>query len=92
MPIDLDFAVAGIIIVPLIVALVAALKRAGMNPGWEVPSCIVLGLLAVLGWEVTQVVPAALPWFQSVVLGLALGLSATGLYNVGRSVRRALRR
>jgi hypothetical protein len=81
---------AGVAIVPLIVGVVEAAKRAGLRQSWAPLLAVGLGLLASVGWAV------ALDWSgpgpggetiaRAVLVGLALGLSASGLYSGARRI------
>lgn len=74
----------GIGIVPLIIAFVALLRSLGLNPKWGGVVAAALGIAA--GFLVYPGEPA-----RSVVVGLALGLSASGLYSTGKAVGEAVR-
>ena len=72
----------GFAIVPLIVGIVEALKRAGL-PSRDAPIVSILCGIAA-GFAVIYVttpVPGVHVWVQAVVWGVFYGLSASGLYS-----------
>ena len=72
---------AGILAVPLIIGLVEAAKKMGLDAVWATPLAIVCGLALTLGYEAAGRSPGAEAWLNAVIWGLALGLSASGLYS-----------
>jgi hypothetical protein len=82
----------GIALVPLIVGLVEMSKRLGLDAAWAAPLAVGLGLLACVGW-VGALSPASAPSPESLaratLMGIALGLSASGLYSGLKQVRGA---
>lgn len=72
---------AGIAAVPFLVGLVEVAKRLGMDAVWATPLAIGLGVALSVGWQAVQVYPQAAPWFNAVLIGIALGLAASGLYS-----------
>lgn len=71
----------GVLLIPLIIGLVEAFKRSGLSVTWAAPVAIGLGLAASLGYQATQGASVPADWYRSVLWGLALGLSASGLYS-----------
>jgi len=72
---------AGVLAIPLIIGLVEAAKRLGMDTVWATPLSIGIGLAISLGYQAAQQVPGSEMWLNATVWGLALGLSASGLYS-----------
>jgi hypothetical protein len=72
---------AGIVAVPLISGLIEGFKRAGLENKWAFPLSITLGLSLSLAfsWANGAVLPK--DWLDSGIIGLGLGLSASGLYS-----------
>jgi hypothetical protein len=67
----------GIVVVPAILGVVQVAKQSGL-PGKLAPlASLLLGLLAGLG----QAATAHLDWPTAAATGIALGLSASGLYS-----------
>ncbi len=81
--------VAGVAAVPLIVALIEGAKQAGLPPRWAAGAAIALGLLVSLGYQAVDGPVDARAWLDAVVVGLALGLSAAGLYSGARAAARS---
>lgn len=76
----------GVLAVPLIMGLVEVLKRRGLGDDWAAPVAVLLGVALSVGYQVAVVYPVAAPWLQAVLVGMALGLSASGLYSGARQV------
>ncbi len=68
----------GVLAIPLIIGLVEAAKRVGLNTVWVTPLAISLGLAVSLGYVAAKQVPRSEAWLDAVMWGLALGLSASG--------------
>jgi len=82
----MDIEVYGVFIVPLIIGLVEAAKRVGFPDKWSPLLSVVLGLIAGL----TILFPSDLG--QGVIVGIALGLSATGLYSGTKNIHEEVRK
>lgn len=96
---------AGIAIVPLIIGLVEVAKRLGLDARWAPPLAVALGLGISLGaWAAggcgleagaaprpSALLPPATcsSPFEALLTGLALGLSASGLYSAARKTLEA---
>ncbi len=81
--------IAGVAVVPLIVALTEVAKALGLPTRWAAPLAIALGLLASLGYSAASGSPAGRAWLEATIGGLALGLAAAGAYSGARAqVRR----
>jgi hypothetical protein len=73
----------GIVAVPIIIGLIEVLKRVlGMDAKLAPVVAVVLGLAASFGVTYFGETEA----FEAVVLGLAVGLSAVGLYSGSKNV------
>lgn len=73
----------GVALVPLILALVEMAKRIGLPEKWSPVLSVVLGLVG--GFLLFLDDP-----IQGAVVGLALGLSATGLYSGTKNVKEGV--
>jgi len=71
---------AGVALVPLIVGLVEMAKRLGLPIAWAAPLAVGLGLLASVGWTLAER-GGADGLASAALVGVALGLSASGLYS-----------
>lgn len=79
----MDITVYDVALVPLVVALVSLLRQIGLPTRWAPLAAVVLGVLAGVVY-VAPHNPA-----QGVLVGMALGLSAVGLYSgVKNTVQR----
>jgi Na+/proline symporter len=77
--------VAGVSAVALIISLVQLAKQAQLLPSrWAGLVAVGLGLVFSLTWTAYHDAPA----FRGVITGLALGLSAAGLWSTGKSAYR----
>ena len=72
---------AGVLAIPLIIGLVEAAKRLGLDAVWATPLAIGIGLAVSLGYQAAQQVPGSEVWLNATLWGVALGLSASGLYS-----------
>lgn len=82
-----DFLVFGVSAVALVVALVQLLKALGLDGRWAPLAAIGLGLLFSGGNALAQL----LPWFaqawQVAIMGLVVGLAASGIYSGSKALR-----
>src|ERR1700710_2313952 len=72
----------GIAVIPAIVGLVQVVKDLGMPSNYAPLAAVVFGLAAGFA----QFYAGQLPWISAAVTGIALGLSAVGLYAGARTV------
>ena len=82
----------GIALVPLIVGLVEMAKRLGLGAAWAAPLAVGLGLLASVGWTValgSASASSSEALARATLMGIALGLSASGLYSGLKHARGA---
>ena len=70
--------------VPAILALVNLAKGLGLSGKWAALVAVVLGA----GLAVAQGQLGAVAWFQDLIQGVLLGLSAAGLYDIAAPVGR----
>lgn len=77
-----------VLVVPIIVALVELFKAHGLPSHWaplaSVASGIVLAIVALLA----QRYPSVGDWGGAILLGIILGLAASGLYSGQKAIRR----
>lgn len=73
----LDLEIFGVSAVLVIIGLVQLAKALGLPTRFAGVAAVILGVLASLGYTYY----AEAPWLQAVVIGLAIGLSAAGLYS-----------
>jgi len=73
--------IAGVAVVPLIIAIVAVAKSLGLENRWAPLAAVVAGVVIVVANQAAQVVPGFGDWYQAVLAGLAAGLAAVGLYS-----------
>ncbi len=78
-------------LVILTMALVEFVKRVGITgTPLLTASSVLIGLALGLCYQMSVAMPASFgAWFGAVLYGLAIGLSATGIYKVGQSVGKA---
>ena len=72
----------GIAVIPAIVGLVQVVKDLGLPSNYAPLAAVLFGLLAGFA----QFYAGQLPWISAAVTGVALGLSAVGLYAGARTV------
>ncbi len=72
---------AGVMGVGLIAGLVEVAKRAGMHSAWSPLLALLLGLMLSVGYQAVAVASTNQEWMNSVIVGLGMGLAASGLYS-----------
>lgn len=78
---ELEFQITLAVIVAIIIGLVAVLKKLGLQSKYAPLTAVVLGVLATISlsfFEVTSTV---------VFTGIAIGLSACGLFDLGAKAK-----
>ena len=66
----------GVVIVPAVIGLVQVAKDIGLPSRFAPAAAVGFGILAGLA----QIYASRWAWIQAIVVGIALGLSAVGLY------------
>jgi len=75
--------VAGIPLLIFVLALVQWVKGFGLSGNYAKAVSMVIGLSLGVGYQLTLSMPSDFTgWFTTVVFGLALGLGASGVYDV----------
>ena len=75
--------VAGIPLLIFVLALVQWVKSFGVKGNYVKAFSMAIGLFLGIGYQLTLSVPSDFAgWFTTVVFGLALGLGASGVYEV----------
>jgi len=83
----MEFAIAGVAIIPLVLGLVEFAKKLGVNGNASLVLSVALGFVlsgvvyAVQGGLIPE---AAAPWINLVIVALSGGLGAAGLYDLGK--------
>lgn len=77
----------GLASVPVIVALVAFVRQVGVPANWAPLAALALGIV----WNVALVPLVQVDYYPAVLLGVLSGLSACGLYDVGKKGLEALK-
>lgn len=77
----MELLIAGLPVSGMIVALVEGAKRAGLPTRWAPVLAVALGLACGLLAQVATVAPRVHIWYEAAGAGIALGLSAAGLYS-----------
>jgi hypothetical protein len=72
----------GIAVIPAIVGLVQVVKDLGVPSNYAPLAAVVFGLLAGFA----QFYAGRIPWITAAVTGIALGLSAVGLYAGAKTI------
>ena len=80
-----DIAIGGVSAMALILGLVEFAKKFGLRGEWCIALSMALGVAFGVAYQVSIVVPATFAeWLGTVSYGLALGLAASGLYDVAQ--------
>ncbi len=75
--------VAGVPLLLFVLALVQWVKSFGVSGNYAKAASMVIGLVLGIGYQLTLAAPVDFAgWFTTVVFGLALGLGASGVYEV----------
>ncbi len=75
--------VAGVPLLIFVLALVQWVKSFGMSGNYAKAASMGIGLVLGIGYQLTLSTPVDFAgWFATVVFGLALGLGASGVYEV----------
>lgn len=74
-----------ILIIAMIVGLVEFAKKFGVEGSWSLALSLALGAVFGVGFQVAEHVPVTFAeWFAVIVFALLFGLTASGLYDVGK--------
>jgi len=77
----MDQQYAGVLGVGLIAGLVEVAKRVGMPAAWASLLSLGFGLALSVGYQAVALASTRQDWFNAVIVGLGLGLAASGLYS-----------
>jgi len=78
-----DAVVAGVPLLAFVLGLVQFIKGFGLSGNAVKGLSMGVGLLLGVGYQFSTIPPVGFPgWFAAVVFGLALGLVASGIYDV----------
>ena len=78
-----DLVIAGIPVIAIIVGLIDFAKGLGLPTKYAQLLAIVLGVGVGLLVQTMEAYPAIGPWVTHAVIGMVVGMAATGLYRVG---------
>lgn len=79
-----DLVVGGIPLIAVVFGLVEFSKRFGLAGNWLTLLSMVLGVVFGVSFQLTQMYPEFARWFGVAVFSLAVGLSASGLYDFSK--------
>ena len=82
----MELLIAGLPASGVIVALVEGAKRVGLPTRWAPVLAVALGLLCGLLAQLAVVAPRVHIWYEAAGAGIALGLSAAGLYSGTKAI------
>ncbi len=82
----MELLIAGLPVSGVIVALVEGAKRAGLPTRWAPVLAVALELACGLLAQVAAVAPRVHIWYEAAGSGIALGLSAAGLYSGTKTI------
>jgi len=87
----LDLVIAGVPAAIVVVAIVEAIKRlAKIGGDAAIAIALVVGIVVAIGAHLAAISPAFGEWWQTVIVGLLLGLSACGLFDAGQALKAKL--
>jgi len=71
-------------LIPIVVGLTEFAKIMGVPGGkWATLAAVVVSIVLCVAIQATVLFPVVGPWLMAVLVGLLVGMSATGLYTVG---------
>lgn len=70
----------------MIVSLVEFLKRMGLQGNWSMIASLLLGVGLGVLFQLAEIYPAMAMPYRIAIYGLVMGLSACGLYDVGKRI------
>jgi hypothetical protein len=82
----MELLIAGLPASGVIVALVEGAKRAGLPVRWAPALAVLFGLACGLLAQAAAVAPRVHMWYEAAGAGIALGLSAAGLYSGAKTM------
>lgn len=84
---EFEAIVAGLPLVLVVLGLVEWAKRLGLSGKPVVLVSMAIGLVLGLAYQISMGMPSEFSgWFSASVYGLGLGLVASGIYDVGKSL------
>ncbi len=81
----MDFEYAGLAIVPIMIALIEVMKKLGMPDKFAPIPSVIMGLAA----GIIFIKPDDLK--SGIITGLYMGLSACGLFSIGKNTAQAIK-
>ena len=79
--------IGGVPLVAVIMALVEYLKKMNVSGNWLLLASLIIGTIAGVAYRYSAAPLATFgEWMGAVVYGLAIGLTASGLYDVGKGL------
>lgn len=82
----MEIAIGGVSLLVLVLGLVEFAKRLGVQGKASMVLAMVLGVVIGVVYKLMGIYPVIDPWVQVVVFGLAFGLAATGIYDIGKNL------
>lgn len=76
-----------VLVVPVIVALVQWLKAQGLPSRWAPVASVAAGTILAVVALLAQRYPSAGDWIGAILVGIILGLAASGLYSGQKAIR-----
>jgi len=68
-------------VLPIIFGVVEFLKKLGMTGNKLTIASAIVGVLLVALWQASQLFPQISPWVKIILMGLAGGMAACGVYD-----------
>lgn len=73
-----------LLVLAMIAGLVEFAKKLGINGNWSLGLSMALGVMLGLLMQLAEMYPEISPWVRLVVYGILFGLTASGLYDIGK--------
>lgn len=82
-----------VLIIGMILGLVEFAKQLGVDGRSSLVLSVILGIVLGVGYQIAEAMPATFAdWFSVVIFSVLFGLTASGLYDVGKKFSGSMSR
>jgi hypothetical protein len=83
----MDLYIAGLPLIGIVMAIVEWFKKFGVTGNWSILVSMLAGIGMGVGYQFATTPPVVFAdWFTMFIYGLVLGLTASGVYDVGKTL------
>lgn len=83
------YTLLGIPALLLVIVLVQGIKSLGLRAEWATAAAMLIGMIVAAAIAMVRFWPPLQPWVEYALLGVLLGLAASGAYSWGKTLREA---